>query len=80
MFFPYWCILQDLAMRRMIGLSKQRDELYYLVALAMKKSMINSTSLLNQPACNLTISSTELWHKHLGHISPLRLSFNAKNF
>jgi hypothetical protein len=22
MFFPYWCILQDLAMRRMIGLSK----------------------------------------------------------
>jgi hypothetical protein len=80
MFFPYWCILQDLAMRRMIGLSKQRDELYYLVALVMKKSMINSTSSLNQPACNLTISSIELWHKHLGHISPLHLSFIAKNF
>ncbi|KAK0605442.1 hypothetical protein LWI29_026876 [Acer saccharum] len=24
-FFPYWCILQDLATRRMIGLGKQRD-------------------------------------------------------
>jgi hypothetical protein len=33
-FFPYWCIIQDLAMKTTIGLGKQRGGLYYLVALA----------------------------------------------
>jgi hypothetical protein len=33
-FFPYWCILQDLATKTTIGLGKQRGRLYYLVALA----------------------------------------------
>ena len=37
-FFPYWCILQDLRMKKTIGLGKQRDRLYLLVALASKKS------------------------------------------
>jgi hypothetical protein len=79
-FFSYWCILQDLATRRMIGLSKQRDGLYYLVALATKTSMIKSTSPKNLPACNTTISSTDLWHNRLGHISPHRLNLIANNF
>jgi hypothetical protein len=61
-------------------LGKQRDGLYYLVALATKTSMINSTSPKNLPACNTTISSTNLWHNHLGHISPHRLNLIAKNF
>ncbi|RVW29287.1 Retrovirus-related Pol polyprotein from transposon TNT 1-94 [Vitis vinifera] len=67
-------------MRRTIGLGKQLDELYYLVALAMEKSLTNHSSSTNQPACNLTISSTDLWHSGLGHVSPSRLSFIAKNF
>jgi len=79
-FFPYWCILQDLATRRMISLGKQRDGLYYLVAIATKKSMVQPTPPLHRPACNLTISSTDLWHKRLGHISPHRLSFIAQQF
>jgi hypothetical protein len=79
-FFPYWCILQDLATRRMIGLGKQRDGLYYLVAIATKKSMVQPSQPLHRPACNLTISSTDLWHKRLGHISPHRLSFIAQQF
>ena len=33
-FFPYWCVLQDLATKTTIGLGKQRGGLYYLVALA----------------------------------------------
>ncbi|RVW78235.1 Retrovirus-related Pol polyprotein from transposon TNT 1-94 [Vitis vinifera] len=70
----------DLAMRRTIGLGKQLDELYYLVALATEKSLTNHSSSTNQPACNLTISSTDLWHSGLGHVSPSRLSFIAKNF
>jgi hypothetical protein len=69
-FFPYWCILQDLATRRMISLGKQRDRLYYLVAIATKKSMVQPTPPLHRPAYNLTISSTDRWHKRLGHISP----------
>ncbi|RVW13323.1 hypothetical protein CK203_088995 [Vitis vinifera] len=42
---------KDLATRRTIGLGKQRDGLYYLVALATEKSLTNhSSSTTNQPA------------------------------
>ncbi|RVX09400.1 Retrovirus-related Pol polyprotein from transposon TNT 1-94 [Vitis vinifera] len=58
---------KDLATRRTIGLGKQRDRLYYLVALATEKSLTNHSSSTNQPACNLAISSTDLWHSRLGH-------------
>lgn len=78
-FFPYLCILQDLATRKMIGLGKQRDGLYHLVALADKKSTSNSPSN-NQPTCNLTTKPTDLWHSRLGRLSPSRLRFIAKNF
>jgi transposase InsO family protein len=61
----------------MIGLGKQRDGLYHLVALADKKSTNNSPSN-NQPTCNLTIKSTDLWRSRLGHLSPSRLRFIAK--
>ncbi|RVX10168.1 Retrovirus-related Pol polyprotein from transposon RE1 [Vitis vinifera] len=71
---------KNLATRRTIGLGKQRDGLYYLVALATEKSLTNHSSSTNQPACNLAISSTDLWHSRLGHVSPSRLSFIAKNF
>lgn len=79
LFFSYLCILQDLATRKMIGLGKQRDGLYHLVALANKKSTNNSPSN-NQPTCNLTTKSTDLWHSRLGHLSPSRLRFIAKKF
>ena len=61
-------------------MGKQRDELYYLVALATKKSLTNHSSSTNQPACNLAIFSTNLWHSRLGHVSHSHLSFIAKNF
>ena len=80
-FFPHWCVLQDLAIRRMIGLGKQRDGLYYLAALTTRKIGTTShSSPNNQPTCNLTTSSTDIWHSRLGHISPSRMSFIAKNF
>ena len=50
------------------------------MALATEKSLTNHSSSTNQPACNLAISSTDLWHSRLGHVSPSRLSFIAKNF
>ena len=79
-FFPHWCVLQDLATRRMIGLGKQRDGLYYLAALTRKIGTTSHSSPNHQPTCNLTTSSTDLWHSRLGHISHSHLSFIAKNF
>ena len=79
-FFPYWCILQDLATRRMIGLGKQRDGLYYLSALVTNNPVNPTIQTTKQPTCNLTISSTDLWHHRLGHASSPCLSFIAKNF
>lgn len=80
-FFPYWCVLQDLVTKKMIGLGKERNGLYYLVALATKKTLTNPTSnSANQPTCNLVTSSTDLWHYRLGHVSLSRLNFIAKNF
>ena len=70
-FFPSWCIFQDLAARTMIGVGKWRDDLYYLVALA-------STPPSSCFACNLFISSN-LWHRRLGHPSSTRLQFLADN-
>nr|TKS03518.1 hypothetical protein D5086_0000155150 [Populus alba] len=64
----------DLATRRMIGLGKQRNGLYYLVKIATKNSMVQPTPPSHQTVCNLTISSTDLWHKRLGHISPKNLT------
>jgi hypothetical protein len=63
----------------MIGLGKQRNGLYYLAALATKNSVNTSSSPTKQPNCNLTISSTDLWHHRLGHASSSHLSFIAKN-
>ena len=80
-FFPHWCVLQDMATRRMIGFGKQRDGLYYLATLTTRKIETTShSSPSHQPTCNLTTSSTELWHSRLGHISHSRLSFISKNF
>ena len=62
-------------------MGKQRDGLYYLAALTTRKIRTTSHSSPNhQPTCNLTNSSTDLWHSHLGHISHSRMSFIAENF
>nr|TKR84114.1 hypothetical protein D5086_0000261470 [Populus alba] len=63
-------LMSDLATRRTIGLGKQRNGLYYLVALATKKNLTKPSSTTNHPACYLTLSSTDLWHNRLGHVSP----------
>ena len=45
--FPHWCVLQDLATKRIIGLGKQRDGLYYLAALTTRKIGTTSHSSSN---------------------------------
>jgi hypothetical protein len=81
-FFPYWCILQDLAMKTTIGLGKQRGGLYYLVALASTiptPKFQPSVAVATRSSYSQVISSTELWHRRLGHLSSSRLNFMAKN-
>ena len=67
-FFPDFCVLQDLATKKTIGLGRQCDELYYLST--------NTTSPLNLIASkvNHTSLELELWHRRLGHpsIQPLK--------
>ncbi|KAL6334539.1 hypothetical protein AAG906_018039 [Vitis piasezkii] len=48
--FPLLVYFVGSATRRTIGLGKQRDGLYYLVALATEKSLTNHSSSTNQPA------------------------------
>ena len=63
-FFPTFCILQDLASKKMIGLGNLSEGLYYL--------MPQSQSRLTAPnTCQATLSSTSLWHNRLGHPSTL---------
>jgi hypothetical protein len=50
---------------------KRRDDLYYLVVLAL-------TPPSSRFACNLIISS-DLWHRRLGHSSSNRLQFLVDN-
>jgi hypothetical protein len=64
----------------MIGLGKQRDGLYYLTALVTNKTINTASPPTKLPTCNLTISSTDLWHHRLGDASSPCLSFIAKNF
>ncbi|CAL8998680.1 unnamed protein product [Prunus brigantina] len=73
-FFPQWCVLQDLATRRTIGLGKQRGGLYYLAALASPNSSPNKSD----PSCHLASASADLWHRRLGHLSSARLNFMSK--
>jgi len=82
-FFPCWCVLQDLATKMTIGLGKQRGRLYYLVALAStpptpKYQPSASVVIATQSSRSHVISSIDLWHRRLGHLSSSRLHFMAK--
>ncbi|KAH7692774.1 RNA-directed DNA polymerase protein [Dioscorea alata] len=81
-FFPQWCILQNLMTRTMIGLGKQRDGLYYLVALASEKPKPPNPSTAaiscRSPSSQVPFFTT-LWHRRLGHLSSSRLFFMAKH-
>ena len=48
-FYPHWCILQDLATRKMIGLGKQRGGLYYLMEIAMRPPSFTRSSPPHRP-------------------------------
>lgn len=79
-FFPRWCVLQDLMTRTTIGLGKQQDGLNYLVALMGESIKTRSAAAIaGHSSCSQVTSSTDLWHRRLGHLSSSRLDFMAKN-
>ncbi|CAL2249557.1 unnamed protein product [Prunus armeniaca] len=57
---------KDLTTKMTIGLGKQRDGLYYLVALASATSspkFRSSAAIASHPSCSHVTSSTDLWHR-----------------
>jgi len=60
-FTPHGCVLQDLAMGRMIGSGKQHASLYYM------------SPLPNQGHASQISTKPDLWHKRLKHPSPASL-------
>lgn len=70
-FFPTFCILQDLATKRMIGLGKQHKGLYYIVP--------QSELMSPPPASHLVSSPSDItWHQRLGHPSKAPSQFLSK--
>ena len=72
-FFPTFCILQDLASKKMIGLGKQLNGLYYFVP--QVKSTPTSFSITHHADSTTHIT----WHKRLGHPSKAPSQFLSKN-
>jgi hypothetical protein len=65
--------------KKTIGLGKQRDGLYYLVALASQTPKHQPPSAATTLPSSQVASSTALWHRRLGHLSSSRLYFMAKH-
>ncbi|KAH9750713.1 retrovirus-related pol polyprotein from transposon RE2 [Citrus sinensis] len=68
-FFPDFCVFQDLVSKQMIGLGKEHNGLYYYYP------TIFPTVLLTQQQH----SAFDLWHWRLGHPSASRLPYLAKS-
>lgn len=66
-FYPDFCVVQDMDTRRVIGLGKHFDGLYYL------------TPRQNPHLANHIHHTTSLWHRRLGHPSSAPLLSLAKN-
>jgi len=66
-FYPNFCIVQDMDTRRTIGLGKHFDGLYYL------------TPKHNPHLANHIHRTSSLWHQRLGHPSAAPLLSLAKN-
>ena len=56
-FFDDFFVLQDRTLKILIGAGEQRGDVYYLKEGSLEKNQVNA------------ISSTNLWHKRLGHSS-----------
>ncbi|KAM2583718.1 hypothetical protein TB2_044793 [Malus domestica] len=65
-FFPTFCLLQDLATKKMIGLGKERDGLYYLVS--VQEDFAIRQNKLGVVAASASAPSN-VWHQRLGHLS-----------
>jgi hypothetical protein len=61
-----FCFIQDLRSMKMIGLGTKRDGLYYFTNTRPTR-------------CQVAKSTSQLWHRRLGHLSNKVLSFLSNN-
>ncbi|CAL8174438.1 unnamed protein product [Prunus armeniaca] len=69
-FHPGFCILQDLTMKKVIGLGNEHNGLYYLT---------KPTNIKPPPIAHTTSTNSDLWHRRLGHPSTAPLQFLSKS-
>lgn len=67
-FYPNFCVVQDVDTRRMIGLGKHFNGLYYLTP-------AQNPCLINHITC-----TSNLWHQRLGHPSTAPLHHLSQSF
>ena len=86
-FYPHFCVVQDLATRRVTGLGKKKSGLYHLVDVPSDKLQDVFNSLVKSTLQRFSTSvvgdlkfvnnahscSYGLWHHRLGHISDSKL-------
>ncbi|CAL1356682.1 unnamed protein product [Linum trigynum] len=69
-FLSDFCVIQDLPSKRLIGMGKHIDGLYYLKLVDDKHPVADSVQQ--------SVSRTELWHARLGHPSLAKLNLLEK--
>ena len=75
------CIVQDTRLKRMIGLAKHMNGLYYVEGSPMVTRLAHCNSnIASNTSSSFSVCSDELWHFRLGHLSSSRLSILNKNF
>jgi hypothetical protein len=70
-FYPDFCIVQDMDPKRMIGMGKHFDGLYYLTP--------GQNPYLANHIYHTNHHTNKLWHRRLGHPSSAPLLSLAKN-
>lgn len=64
--------MQDLHLKKLIGMGKEHDGLYWLVLVENVKSVLEVST--NKEKLALAVStSPETWHRRLGHASKEKL-------
>ncbi|CAL2239286.1 unnamed protein product [Prunus armeniaca] len=61
-----FCFMMHLASKRILGMGKQVNRLYYLIK---KENITTAPSTSNATTCHLNPTFAALWHQRLGHPS-----------
>ena len=74
-----FCKIQEVSSLKMIGLAKLKEGLYHLVVSKERQLPLPNTSLVNT-STSTPITTSNLWHFRLGHLSGNRLNILHQHF